>query len=250
MINVALNQTLFLLLMCGFPTLSRQSKKCLLQLIIYTQSIDLTRVWCEWYLICTLQCLKYHTELQSTEKFCNYLNIGRNITCLMKFVEDEEYVIWNWCHSFTNVCITLPLDSSSCSENPRNGVASLYYKDPMLTACSLFSYHDNLEVGGHPLGAEQDVFKGWKENEEIRFVHPRWEWTVRPQLGPSLTPCLLSHAKCIAADWIADSTSQRFNKHSDCDSCSENIVTNKMLLRQPDTCFLKTWSVILCVLWL
>ncbi|XP_003723646.1 alpha-N-acetyl-neuraminyl-2,3-beta-galactosyl-1,3-N-acetyl-galactosaminide alpha-2,6-sialyltransferase [Strongylocentrotus purpuratus] len=67
------------------------------------------------------------------------------------------------------------LPKNFCSENPRNDVASLYYKDPMLTACSLFSYHDNLEVGGHPLGAEQDVFKGWKENGEIRFVHPSSE---------------------------------------------------------------------------
>nr|XP_054762386.1 alpha-N-acetyl-neuraminyl-2,3-beta-galactosyl-1,3-N-acetyl-galactosaminide alpha-2,6-sialyltransferase-like [Lytechinus pictus] len=67
------------------------------------------------------------------------------------------------------------LPKNFCSENPGNEVESLYYKDPMLTACSLFSYHDNLEVGGQPHGAEQDVFRSWMESEEIRFVNPSWE---------------------------------------------------------------------------
>lgn len=79
----------------------------------------------------------------------------------------------NACSAIT-VYGMLPRDF--CSENPSSNVSFSYFQDLSLSACSVYDYHDNLEIGGQPLRDEKQVFNGWKLEGDIHFVHPSWEW--------------------------------------------------------------------------
>ena len=65
---------------------------------------------------------------------------------------------------------------SSCRENQDNLIPYSYYKNPALSECTMYDYHETAPINGQRLSTERRIFKAWAEQDRnIAFLNPKWE---------------------------------------------------------------------------
>ncbi|XP_072029460.1 alpha-N-acetyl-neuraminyl-2,3-beta-galactosyl-1,3-N-acetyl-galactosaminide alpha-2,6-sialyltransferase-like [Amphiura filiformis] len=62
-----------------------------------------------------------------------------------------------------------------CRGNTDDIVPYSYFKNPSISECTMYDYHEKVPMGGLRLSTERRVFKAWSKERDITFLNPSWD---------------------------------------------------------------------------